>query len=252
MNSFEGKVALVTGAGSGLGLATAKAFAIQGASVVLADINEEAIKEEVKKLNDDGYQAISIKCDVSNEEEVKNMMEKIVETFGKLDAAFNNSGVMNNVEIETADYHLEEYDRIMNVNLKGVWLCLKYEILQMKKQKSGTIVNCSSIAGIAGSPGRSIYSATKHAVLGLTKSSAMEYAPKGIRINAVSPGTFETPMVNNMVEAGGLSREVASNNAPLKRLGRSEELADAVLWLSSPDSSYVVGQSIGVDGGVTA
>ncbi|MDF2014698.1 SDR family NAD(P)-dependent oxidoreductase [Priestia megaterium] len=250
-NPFEGQVALVTGAGGGMGLASAKAFAQAGASVALVDINEKNIKEEAKKLVQKGFKAIAIQCDVSKEDQVKSMVEKTVEAFGRLDAAYNNSGVINNLAIDTADFTVEEYDHIMNTNLRGVWLCMKYELQQMQKQGNGTIVNCSSIAGITGAAGRAIYSATKHGVLGITKSAAIEYASKGIRINAVCPGTIETPMVEEMVDIGDLSKEKSLENAPIGRLGRSDEIAEAVIWLCSPAASYIVGQSIAVDGGVT-
>jgi len=250
-NLFDEKVALVTGAGGGMGLASAKAFAEAGASVVLVDINGEAVKEEAEKLKDQGFQALAIECDVSEEEQVKAMVEETVETFGSLDAAFNNAGVNTNYSIDTAEVTFEGYNRIMDTNLRGVWLCMKYELLQMEKQGGGSIVNTSSNAGLRGAPGRAVYGAAKHGVHGLTKSAGLEYASRGIRINAVFPGTIETPMVETMVDDGDLSREKIAENTPIGRLGQADEVAQAVVWLSSPAASFVVGQALAVDGGDT-
>lgn len=249
-DSFSGKVALITGAGSGMGLASAKAFASAGASVVLADVNEEAVTSATEQLVKDGYGAISVFCDVSKESQVEEMVQKAIERFGRLDAAFNNAGIQY-LSLDTADLTASEFDRVMGVNLRGVWLCMKYELIQMRKQGCGTIVNCSSLAGLVGSAGRAAYSAAKHGVLGLTKSSAIEYAPQGIRINAICPGTIDTPMVHSMIESGDLSEEEAVRLMPIGRLGRDDEIADAVLWLSGQTSSFVIGQAIAVDGGYT-
>lgn len=248
--TFKGKVALVTGAGSGMGLAAATAFAKSDAAVALADINGASAQKAAKDLAAAGYKAIAITCDVSDEARVKAMVDKTVETFGRLDAAYNNAGI-NSPMTDTADLLSEEYDRIMSINLRGVWLCMKYELQQMRSQGSGAIVNCSSLGGLVGNPGRAAYHAAKHGVLGLTKSAAIEYAPRGIQINAICPGTIETPMVQSMVDSGDLSREKSAQAAPIGRLGRDDEIADAVLWLCSPASSYVIGQSIAVDGGYT-
>jgi NAD(P)-dependent dehydrogenase (short-subunit alcohol dehydrogenase family) len=248
--SFEGQVALITGAGSGMGLETAKAFAASGAAVALADINEVSVGKAAEQLAKAGYKAIGICCDVSDEQQVKEMVETTVTTFGRLDAAYNNAGVQSLVT-DTADLTIEEWDRVVGINLKGVWLSMKYELRQMHGQGSGAIVNCSSLGGLVGLPGRSAYHAAKHGVLGLTKSAAIEYAPRGIRINAVCPGTIHTPMVDVMIQSGDLSEEAAVKLAPINRLGRAAEIADAVLWLCSPMSTYVIGQSIAVDGGYT-
>ena len=249
--SFENKVALVTGAGSGMGLATAKAFAEAGASVVLADIQEEAGRAAAEQLIADGRKALAIGCDVSDDGQVASMIERTVSSFGRLDAAFNNAGVMQR-RVDTADISGDEWDRVMAINLRGVWSCMKHELRQMLQQGSGAIVNCSSIGGVIGNPGLAAYAAAKHGVLGLTQSAALEYAARGIRINAVCPGTIKTPMVQSMT--GGDSKALAEmvKNEPIGRLGEPEEIAAAVLWLSSPGASFVVGHALLVDGGYTA
>lgn len=248
--TFKGKAALVTGAAAEMGFAAAAAFAEAGAAVALADVDAAAVERAAAKLTAQGYKAIAIVCDTSDETQVRAMIEKTVEEFGRLDAAYNNAGV-NSPMTDTADLSPEEYDRILDIDLRGVWLCMKYELTQMRKQGSGAIVNCSSLGGLVGNPGRAAYHAAKHGVLGLTKSAAIEYAPRGIRINAVCPGTIETPMVKHMVETGDLSREAVAKLTPIGRLGRAEEVADVVLWLCSHYASYVIGQSIAVDGGYT-
>jgi NAD(P)-dependent dehydrogenase (short-subunit alcohol dehydrogenase family) len=246
---FENKVALITGAGSGLGLATAKAFAESGASVVLADSNEQSVRSAVEELTAQGHKALAIRCDVANDAQVKAMVAQTVVTFGRLDAAYNNAGVQN-VLAETADTTREDYDRVMAINLRGVWSCMKFELQQMRKQASGTIVNCSSLGGLIGGAERGIYHAAKHGVLGFTKSAALEYAAEGIRINAICPGMIQTPMSDQMVAAGqGEALKAMEKMIPMGRVGRPEEIANAVLWLSSDAASYVTGQSISVDGG---
>ncbi|RAS75124.1 SDR family NAD(P)-dependent oxidoreductase [Priestia endophytica] len=249
MTAMKDKVVIVTGAKGGIGLATAQLFAKEGASVALVDRNEP--KQEAQDLIDAGYQAISIQCDVSDEKAVEAMVEKTVDTFGKLDYAYNNAGIQNAVT-DTVDLKEEVYDDVMNVNTKGIWLCMKYELLQLRKQGTeGAIVNCSSMGGLIGVPGRSVYHASKHGVLGLTKSAALEYAPKGIRINAVCPGIVETPMVENMLATESDAMDELMKQVPIGRLAKAEEVASVVLWLCSSSASYVVGQAISVDGGYT-
>ena len=247
--SFDGKVALVTGAASGLGLATAKAFAELGGSVALADWNERAVCGEVEKLTAKGHKAIAIRCDVADDAQVEAMVARTAAVFGKLDAAYNNAGVQN-VLAETADTNWEDYDRVMGINLRGVWSCMRSELRQMRKQGSGAIVNCSSLGGLVGGAERGIYHAAKHGVLGFTKSAALEYAERGIRINAICPGLIWTQMADQMVASGqGGALKAMEKSVPMGRVGRPEEIASAVLWLCSDAASYMTGQSISVDGG---
>lgn len=248
--SFEGQVALVTGAGAGMGLATARAFAEAGSAVMLADVNSDSVEKAANELLKSGYKASWVHCDVADEQQVEAMVEKTIAVFGRLDAAYNNAGIQSLVT-ETADLTSEEWDRVFSVNLRGVFLCMKYELQRMREQGSGAIVNCSSIGGLIGLPGRAAYHAAKHGVLGLTKSSALEYASRGIRVNAICPGTINTPMVSKMFESGDLSEEDVVKLAPINRLGQADEIADAILWLCSPMSTYVIGQAIAVDGGYT-
>lgn len=247
--SFENQVALVTGAASGIGLATAKAFAQAGASVTLADLNGDAARAAARELVDAGYPSIGIQCDVGDTDQIQAMIKETVATFGRLDAAFNNAGIQN-VLAEIADASIEDFDRVISINLRSVWNCMKFELQHMREQGSGTIVNCSSLGGLIGGAQRANYHAAKHGVIGLTKSGALEYATRNIRVNAVCPGLIWTPMVDQMVAAGQKeAMEGMVQAIPMGRHGRPEEIADTVLWLCSNTSSYVTGQSISVDGG---
>jgi len=248
---FRGQVALVTGASSGMGLATAQAFAQAGAAVVLADVNETALRDATDDLTAAGHQAIGVTCDVSNEERVAAMVERAVTQFGRLDMAFNNAGIQA-PPTDAADEPAELFDRVNAVNLRGIWACMKHELRHMRDQGSGAIVNNSSLGGLVGLPGRAAYHASKHGVIGLTKSAALEYAPRGIRINAICPGTIETPMVGDMIANGELDMEEAIASQPIARLGQASEMAAAVLWLCSPGASFVLGVALPVDGGYVA
>ena len=248
---FTGQVALVTGASAGMGLAAARAFAEAAASTVLVDINETAVRAAADELAGQGLDVLPIACDVSTEAEVASVIATTVSTYGKLDAAFNNAGIMM-PPLKTADTDNATYDRLVAVNLTGVWNSLKHEILQMRTQRSGAIVNNSSIAGLKSGSVRSAYTATKHAVLALTKSAALEEGGQGIRVNAICPGTIETPMVERMIAAGELDLNASAANSAIPRLGRAEEIAATVLWLCSPGASYVTGVALPVDGGLAA
>ena len=247
---FDGQVALVTGAAKGMGLAAARAFAKSGAAVAMADMDAEAVGKEAQALVKAGGKALAVTCDVADEAQVRDMVAAAIRAFGRLDAAFNNAGIQSPVT-DTAELESAEFDRVISVNLRSVWLCMKYELLEMRKQGSGAIDNNSSLGGLVGLPGRAAYHAAKHGVLGLTKSAALEYGAKGIRINAVCPGTIDTPMVQAMFDSGNLTREFVAQTQPIGRIGRAEEVADTVLWLCSPAASLLIGQPIAVDGGYT-
>jgi NAD(P)-dependent dehydrogenase (short-subunit alcohol dehydrogenase family) len=247
---FTGKVALVTGAAAGMGLATAQAFAEAGAAIVLADFKEEAVKAAAQKLHSAGYKALPVRCDVSDDAQVEAMIERTVAEFGRLDAAFNNAGVMARIA-HTAESTRDEWDRVIGVNLRGVWICMKHELRQMERQGSGAIVNNGSVGALTGNPGIGSYIASKHGVIGLTRTAALEYVKKGIRVNAVNPGLIDTQIGHDVFQGDKKVYGEAAKSVPIGRAGRPEEIASVVLWLCSPGASYVVGHGLTVDGGMT-
>ncbi len=248
---FKGHAALVTGASAGIGFAAAKAFAEAGAAVVLADINEKALSAATEELTRAGHQAIGVICNVADEAQVAAMVERAVAAYGRLDMAFNNAGIAG-PSGPLLDETAEAFDQVNAVNLRGVWACMKHELKQMRIQGNGAIVNCSSLGGLVGQTGRAAYHATKHGVIGLTKSAALEYAPLGIRINVVCPGVIDTPMFQALVEKTPDAMKDVVREQPIGRLGRPEEIAASVLWLCSPGATFVIGAALPVDGGFTA
>ena len=250
---LDGKTALITGGGRGIGRATALLFAREGARVAVADMNAEGAKETVGMINAAGGQAMSIACDVTKPDQVAAMIQAAVSAFGRLDCAFNNAGIagyqVDALGKKTAEWSEAAFDRMIDVNLKGVWLCMRGELEQMVKQGKGAIVNTASIAGLAGLPTSSIYVAAKHGVVGLTKTAAIEYAEQGVRVNSVCPGYIETDMTRDVMARRG--KELMALT-PLRRMGRAEEIAELVCWLSSDRSSYVSGANYNVDGGFMA
>ncbi len=248
---LEGKVVLVTGAGSGIGRATALLFAGKGSRLVVADVVEEQAEETVRLVNEAGGEAVFFKADVCQAAEVEALINEAVRTYGRLDYACNNAAIDGD-HGPMADCTEKNWDLVINVNLKGVWLCMKYEIGQMVKQGGGAIVNIASVAGLVGIQGMPAYCASKHGVLGLTKSAALEYAQAGIRVNAVCPGATLTPMVSQILADQPEMAEAVKTDHPLGRFAEPEEIAEAVIWLCSDASSFVTGHHLLVDGGYIA
>ncbi len=243
---FDGKAALVTGGSGGIGRDASLAFARQGANVVVADVLVENGQETVDMIRDGGGQATFVHADVSVASEVEALVDTVVQTYGSIDLAFNNAGIEGYL-VHLDEYTEEMWDRVMNINLKGVWLCMKYEVQRMMAQGGGAIVNTSSIAGVRGGENWSVYTASKHGVAGLTKSAAIEYGPKGIRVNAVCPSIIRTPMYERAL-SGEEDHYIKAH--PLKRLGTPEDVANVVVWLCSDSASFVTGQALLVDGGL--
>ncbi len=247
--SLKDKVVLVTGAAQGIGLTTAQEFAKVGAKVILSDVID--MKEQVEELTSQGLSAESYICDVSDNNAVQKMVEHIINTYGRLDCAFNNAGVQT-PQRPMAEITYDEFDKTVAVDLKGVWNCMKFEIEQMLKQGGGSIVNTSSQGGITGFPGQAAYIACKHAVIGLTRTASIDYASKNIRINAVLPGCILTPMAKDLFERNPKLAQEIVRDIPKGRFGEPVEIAHAVMWLCSPYASFVDGAAISVDGGFTA
>jgi len=248
---LAGKIALVTGGGGGIGSVTSHAYAREGAKVAVVDVDGAAARKVADAIVAAGGEAVGIAVDVSNSGQVEAMVEQVVARFGRLDVAFNNAGI--DIEHEPLAMATEEtFDRLMSVNVKGMFLCMKYEILQMLKQGAGAIVNTSSIGGLIGAPRQPIYGTTKHAVLGMTKAAAVEYGRKGIRINAVCPGIIRTEMTERAIARDPRRKTYIEQAHPIGRMGEAEDIANAVIFLSSDDAAFVIGHSLAVDGGFTA
>lgn len=250
--NFAGKVALITGAASGLGRATALLFAQHGAKVIVSDITIDGGHETVKMIQDKGRDATFIECNVANEESVNNLISKTIETYERLDFGINNAGI-GGIWTATHKYPTDNFEKVMAINTTGVFMCMRAELDVMTKQGSGAIVNVSSVAGLSGFPNNVAYAASKHAVVGMTKSAGLEYAKKGIRVNAVCPVFTITPLVTGMFDViGDDMKDKLEASIPMKRFGKPEEIAEAIVWLCSDASSFITGHALPIDGGMVA
>jgi NAD(P)-dependent dehydrogenase (short-subunit alcohol dehydrogenase family) len=248
---LKDKVALITGGGSGIGRATALIFAREGAKVVIADLSPKGGEETVAMIKQAGGEAISVECDVLRPGAAEDLVNRTVKQFGRLDCAFNNAGVAGD-QARAADSTEECWDFVVGIDLKSVWLCMKYEIAQMLKQGSGAIVNTASAAGLVAVEQLSAYNASKHGVVGLTKTAALEFAQKNVRVNCVCPGLINTPMVARMIDSGGMNEQDFVNAEPVARMGKPEEIGEGVVWLLSDAASFVTGHAMAIDGGWVA
>jgi NAD(P)-dependent dehydrogenase (short-subunit alcohol dehydrogenase family) len=250
-NEYQGKVVLVTGGAYGIGRAAAIGFAQRGAKVAIADLDVKRGEETLRRIKEAGGDAIFVRTDVSLEEDVKVLVDKTIQAFGKLDCAFNNAGIHKQF-VSTVDFLMKDWEEMINVNLKSVWLCMKYEIPQMLKQGKGSIVNTSSAAGLVGAPSNPAYPASKHGVVGLTKSAALEFARKGIRVNCVCPGPTRTGMNEELTATNPEIVKAMDQKVPMGRIGEPEEVAAAAIFLCSDEASYITGHALPVDGGIVA
>ncbi|PSM16376.1 MULTISPECIES: SDR family oxidoreductase [Nitratireductor] len=255
MGLVSGKIALVTGSGAGIGQATAVRFAAEGAKVVVSDVNETGGAETVELIRKDGGEAIFVKADISSAADVSALIAKTVETYGRLDCACNNAGIEGKIA-PLAEQDEADFDRVLTINAKGVFLCLKAELAQMASNGGGAIVNLASVAGLVGFPGLAPYVASKHAVNGLTKNAALEYGKHGIRVNSICPGGIDTRMLDSLAEqstdGAQTSAEMMDPMHPIGRIGRPEEVAELIVWLCSPRASFMTGANVPVDGGYVA
>ncbi len=247
----EGKTALITGGGSGMGRAAAQIFAREGARVMVSDVNVTGGEETVALVENSGGTATFQACDVANEKEVETLIARTVDQYGRLDCAFNNAGIRGDLR-RIAKLTLDDFERLYSVNQKGVWLCMKHEIRQLLEQGGGAIVNNASTAGLVGVEALSGYAASKHAVIGMTRTVALEYATRAIRVNAVCPGAISTPMLDGVINEQPEIEQLLIDYEPMRRLGKPEEVGEAAVWLCSDRASFVTGQALAVDGGLTA